>query len=231
MIVLALDTAGVDCSVALHDSAAGRTLAVVTEAIGKGHAERLMDVIDLALARAGLPLAAIGRIAVVVGPGSFTGIRVGVAAARGLALALHVPAVGVTTLEVLGNAHQSKHPGLPVVVAMDAKRGEVYAQAFSADGSPMTEPAALAPDDVSALATSLSATIAGSWVNAGEAPQMDTDQPEFAGRDRFDIATVARIAAARTDIAERPKPLYLRGPDAKPQTGFALARKAAFTQD
>ena len=98
MIVLAIDTAGVDCSAALYDSAAGKVLSEVTETIGKGHAERLMAVIDEALAVANLPLKSVERVAVVIGPGSFTGIRVGVAAARGLALALGVESVGVTTL-------------------------------------------------------------------------------------------------------------------------------------
>src|SRR5690606_16493325 len=88
MIVLAIDTAGVDCSAALYDGETGRMLAAVTDMIGKGHAERLMSLIDEALAQASLELTDVDRIAVVIGPGSFTGIRVGVAAARGLALAL-----------------------------------------------------------------------------------------------------------------------------------------------
>ncbi len=94
MIVLALDTAGVDCAAALYDSETGRVLAEVCETIGKGHAERLMAMIDEALAASGLALADLDRVAVTVGPGSFTGIRVGVAAARGLALALGIEAVG-----------------------------------------------------------------------------------------------------------------------------------------
>jgi tRNA threonylcarbamoyl adenosine modification protein YeaZ len=234
MIVLALDTAGVDCSAALYDSAAGRMLSAVTETIGRGHAERLMAVIDQALAQANLQLASVGRIAVVVGPGSFTGIRVGVAAARGLSLALHIPCVGITTLETLARQHrenalQAGQPAVPVLVGMDAKRGEVYTQAFGADGMPLTQPAALTPEDVTELAGSLSAVLTGSWANPNPQDQFAEDHPEFAGRDRFDIGAVARIAAAKPETTDRPKPLYLRGPDAKPQTGFALERKAAFT--
>ncbi|EUC00458.1 universal protein YeaZ [Rhizobium sp. CF080] len=220
MIVLAIDTAGVDCSAALYDSAAGKVLSAVTETIGKGHAERLMAVIDEALTAASFPLKSVERIAVVIGPGSFTGIRVGVAAARGLGLALGVESVGVTTLEALAVKFLGEHPGHPVVVAMDAKRNEVYTQAFSAKGEALGEPAALSPESVSALANSLSAVTTGSWVEHS----LGKGAAENDGRDRFDIAVVARIAAEKPADAQRPKPLYLRGPDAKPQTGFALAR-------
>ncbi|UIY29914.1 tRNA (adenosine(37)-N6)-threonylcarbamoyltransferase complex dimerization subunit type 1 TsaB [Neorhizobium galegae] len=220
MIVLAIDTAGVDCSAALYDSAAGKVLSEVTETIGKGHAERLMSVIDEALAAAGLSLKAVERVAVVIGPGSFTGIRVGVAAARGLALALGIESVGVTTLEALALEFLGEHPDQPVVVAMDAKRNEVYTQAFSANGEALSQPAALSPEDASKLAKSLSAVMTGSWVEHS----FGRGVAEHDGRDRFDIAVVARIAAEKPVDAQRPKPLYLRGPDAKPQTGFALAR-------
>ncbi|CAN7147146.1 tRNA (adenosine(37)-N6)-threonylcarbamoyltransferase complex dimerization subunit type 1 TsaB [Neorhizobium sp. LjRoot104] len=220
MIVLAIDTAGVDCSAALYDSAAGKVLSEVTETIGKGHAERLMAVIDEVLAAANLPLKSVERVAVVIGPGSFTGIRVGVAAARGLALALGVESVGVTTLEALAVKFLEEHPGHPVVVAMDAKRNEVYTQAFSAAGEALSQPAALSPEDASELAKSLSAAATGSWVEHS----LGKGTADYDGRDRFDIAVVARIAAEKPVDAQRPKPLYLRGPDAKPQTGFALAR-------
>jgi tRNA threonylcarbamoyl adenosine modification protein YeaZ len=220
MIVLAIDTAGVDCSAALYDSAAGKVLSAVTETIGKGHAERLMSVIDEALAAAGLPLKAVERVAVVIGPGSFTGIRVGVAAARGLGLALGLETVGVTTLEALAAKFLSEHGGQPVVVAMDAKRNEVYTQAFSAGGEVLSQPAALSPEDASELAKFHSAVTTGSWVEHS----LGKGEADYEGRDRFDIAFVARIAAEKPADAQRPKPLYLRGPDAKPQTGFALAR-------
>jgi tRNA threonylcarbamoyladenosine biosynthesis protein TsaB len=221
MIVLAIDTAGVDCSAALYDSAAKKPLSAITETIGKGHAERLMDVIDAALSDAGLGLKAVERIAVVIGPGSFTGIRVGVAAARGLALALGIDCVGVTTLEVLARGHLQAHPQNPVVVAMDAKRNEVYAQACSQGGAPLNQPQALSPEDLAALVSSTSATATGSFVRHAE----NDAENRALMPDHFDITLVARIGAEKPVDAERPRPLYLRGPDAKPQTGFALARQ------
>jgi len=211
MIVLAIDTAGIDCSAAVLDSSAGTLLSTVSEEIGKGHAERLMAVIDQALDEACIELHSVGKIAVVIGPGSFTGIRVGVAAARGLALSLGIDCVGVSTLETLAASRRAvSRSEKPVLVAMDAKREEIYAQAFGTDGFPLNEPAALSADDVDKLAASLSAELTGSWVaKAG---------------DRFDIGMVARIGARKNAAGTRPKPLYLRGPDAKPQLGFALAR-------
>lgn len=211
MIVLAIDTAGIDCSAAVFDSSAGRLLSAVSEEIGKGHAERLMAVIDQALDEAAVELHAVGKIAVVIGPGSFTGIRVGVAAARGLALSLGIACVGVSTLETLGASYRAgSGSNNPVLVAMDAKREEIYAQAFAADGTALIEAAALSAEDVDNLAASLSAELTGSWISKTG--------------DRFDIGTVARIGASKDATGARPKPLYLRGPDAKPQTGFALAR-------
>src|SRR5690242_6358756 len=101
MILLAIDTAANLCAASVHDSAADRELGREVLDIGKGHAERLMGVIGSALGQAGVGYRDLERIGVAVGPGSFTGVRVGVAASRGLALALGIAAVGVDTLEAI----------------------------------------------------------------------------------------------------------------------------------
>ena len=222
MIVLALDTAGVDCAAAVYDSGGDRLLGDITETIGKGHAEHLIALIDRVLAKAGLTLDQIERIAVTVGPGSFTGIRVGVAAARGFALALGIPAVGVTTLAVIAAVHRPQAAGRPILVAMDAKRGEVYLQTFGADGLPVNEPQAMLIEDAQALAAEFDGLLAGSAVPLLRAEAGTTPVDTIA--NVFPIADVARLGAAM-EVGDKPKPLYLRGPDAKPQLGFAVARQ------
>lgn len=214
MIVLAIDTAGVDCAAAVFDSDTGQLLGRVSETIGRGHAERLMAMIDEALAEADLSLIDIDRIGVTVGPGSFTGIRVGVAAARGLALALGVECVGVSTLEVL--AQTAAETEKPILAAINAHRDEVYAQSFQA-GAPKGEPLLLELDDYLARAA-----VAGT-VLVGSASALVKNRNVETGPDHYPIEIVARISAT-AKAQGKPKPLYLRGPDAKPQTGFAVSR-------
>jgi tRNA threonylcarbamoyladenosine biosynthesis protein TsaB len=214
MIVLAIDTAGVDCAAAVFDSDTGKILGRVSETIGRGHAERLMAMIDQALAQAKLALADVDRVGVTVGPGSFTGIRVGVAAARGLALALGVDCVGVSTLDVL--ARTAGETGKPVLAAINAHRDEVYAQSFE-DGLPQGEPLLLELGDYLARAA-----IPGT-VLVGSAATLVADREAETGPDHYPIEIVARISAT-AKAQGKPKPLYLRGPDAKPQTGFAVSR-------
>jgi N6-L-threonylcarbamoyladenine synthase len=221
MIVLALDTAGVDCAAAVYDSGGDRVLAEITETIGKGHAEHLIALIDRVLEKAGIDLKTVERIAVTIGPGSFTGIRVGVAAARGFALALGIPAVGVTTLAVIAAAHGDQAAGRPILVAMDAKRGEVYLQMFGGDRVSRGEPEAMLVEDAQALAATFNGLIVGSAV-----PLLRGDIADAADTvaNMFPIAAVARLGAS-VAAGDKPKPLYLRGPDAKPQLGFAVARQ------
>ena len=139
MIVLGLDTCLNACSVAVLDDE--RVVASAREVMARGHQEQLAPMAQAVMARAGLAFADLDRIAATVGPGSFTGLRVGVAFAKGLALALGKPTVGIGTLEALA----AQAPGL-VFPAIDARRGQLYLQAFE-DGR-----ALMAPDAVTAEA-------------------------------------------------------------------------------
>lgn len=209
MRLLAIDTVADLCAACVLDTEAGERGRCVLE-LGKGHAERLMAVIDEALAKAGSTYADLGAIVVAVGPGSFTGVRVGVAAARGLALALGVPAVGVTTLEALARQAREESPGRPVLARIEAGRGQAYVAAFSAAGELTFGPAALA-------------------LAAADELVRDRRDTLLAAGKTADIAIYARCGAEKLAAGApppKPKPLYLREADAKPQEGFALPRKA-----
>ncbi len=220
MIVLAIDTAGTGCFAAVYDSASDTVLALAGADIGRGHAEQLMGFIDEALAACGKALVDIGRVAVTVGPGSFTGIRVGVAAARGFALALNVPAVGVSTLAAIAEAARERHPGRAILATIDAKRDELYCQSFEAGGTPRSEALMLEIPDAQKLFAGFDGLICGT------ATRHLTDQPpeNTAQTDLTDIRLVARLGAAADPSRGKPSPLYLRGPDVKSQAGFAVAR-------
>lgn len=208
MNLLAIDTAAGPCAASVLDTATGERGREVRQ-LGTGHAEHLMEVVGLALARAGLAYRDLDAVVVSVGPGSFTGVRVGVAAARGLALALKVPAVGVSTLEALAAEARERNPGRKVIARIDAGRGQVYAASFSARGQPVFGPAALSLDAAEAMLR-----------EAGDAVVVD-------GRTA-DIGVYARLGAqklAAGGAMPSPKPLYLRDADAKPQTAFVLPRK------
>ncbi len=226
MKILALDTASSWCAAAVYDSGTDTVLAEISENIGKGHAEVLMDYIGQAMTQSGIAMAKLDRVAVNVGPGSFTGVRIGVSAARGFALALDRPALGVSAFDALASEIAISHPGQPVLVLLEAHRGEIYAQAFGADGVAITGPMVLAREEALALiqqqssetilagsaAAALNETLAGSFSVAR-------------GEPTAHIGTYAKLAALH-EPGEAPKPLYMRGPDVKPQTGFALPRKA-----
>ncbi|MEJ5086164.1 tRNA (adenosine(37)-N6)-threonylcarbamoyltransferase complex dimerization subunit type 1 TsaB [Brucella pseudogrignonensis] len=226
MKILALDTASSWCAAAIYDSGTNTVLAEISENIGKGHAEVLMDYIGQAMTQSGIAMAELDRVAVNVGPGSFTGVRIGVSAARGFALALDRPALGVSAFDALASEIAISHPGQPVLVLLEAHRGEIYAQAFGADGMAITGPMVLAREEALALiqqqssetilagsaAAALNETLAGSFSVALVEPTAH-------------IGTYAKLAALH-EPGEAPKPLYMRGPDVKPQTGFALPRKA-----
>lgn len=224
MMLLAIDCAASSCAACVYDAKAGQELGRKVLDLGKGHAEHLMAVIEEALRQAGRTYADLTAIAVSVGPGSFTGLRVGVATARGLALALKIPAIGVTTLEALAEEARQTFPGRPVLAVLDGGRGEIHAALYDEFAGLRYGPAAMTLEEASAMA---SASAAGT-VLAGTAA---VALAEAAGRASdigptgatADIAVYARSAAGKTP-GEKPRPLYLRDADAKPQAGFVLPR-------
>lgn len=207
MILLGLDTALAACSVAVTRD--GEVLAAMSEPMLRGHQERLAPMVQDTMAAAGLPFSALDRVGVTVGPGSFTGLRVGLAFGKGLGLALGRPCVGVGTLEAL--AASEPGPGLNVAV-IDARRGQVYLQAFER-GAAVMAPDALPVETAAARLAELwrggplQLVGPGAGLLAGIAAEAVAVE-----RAAPDPVAVCALAAGRTTPA---RPLYLRAPDAK----------------
>jgi tRNA threonylcarbamoyladenosine biosynthesis protein TsaB len=206
MVVLGLDTCLAACSVAVVRD--GAVLASESEAMARGHQERLAPMARRVMVEAGLAFDALDRIGVTVGPGSFTGLRVGLAFGKGLGAALGAPVVGVGVLEALA----AEADGL-VFAAVDARRDQVYLQAFE-DGRALMAPDALELGTAAARLAEIAAgrpfTLVGSGAPllAEFAPAAQVLTPAGA-----DARLVARLAAARAPAP--PRPLYLRAPDAR----------------
>lgn len=207
-MILALDTCLTACSAALLD---GETvLAARSEAMPRGHQERLAPLVQELMAEAGVGFPALTRIGVTVGPGSFTGLRVGLAFAKGLSSALSIPCVGVGALEALAFGQSGF-----VVAVIDARREQVYVQMFG-DGVALMAPDALSAADAAARLAELyhggPATLIGSGAPllAPALPSASVLTP-----DGPDPVAVARLAQRGPDPLKPPRPLYLRAPDAK----------------
>ena len=227
MLLLALDTAGPDCAAALarSDGGACQILSRRSERLGRGHAERVMPIIEAVLAEAGASFADIDRIAVTTGPGSFTGIRVGVAAARALALTLDVPAVGIGSLDTLAHDAAKGRSAGTVAAVLDAKRGEVYALVRDVASGTVVFGAATAP--LAETADRLRNAPGPLVLTGSAAPLLAASLPEaeIAGSAASpDIADVAALGL-RAHTGAPPVPLYVRGADARPQAGKAVARQ------
>ena len=214
-MVLALDTAQDACSVAvLHGT---DVLASASEPMQRGHQERLAPMAAEAMMRAEIGFDRLNRVGVTVGPGSFTGLRVGLAFAKGLSLALDVPCVGVGTLEALA-------AGLDgfVVSVIDAKRDQVYLQCFQ-DGEALTQPDVLDVELAGEQARSYRSDAAPMLVGSGRA-LLAPALPDAvcSSRAAVDIVALARLSQTKPLPMERPRPLYLRAPEAK-----TIAERAA----
>jgi tRNA threonylcarbamoyladenosine biosynthesis protein TsaB len=220
MRLLAIDTSAELCSVGLAGAGAP---VVLSAAVDRAHAERLMPMVAEAMRAAGLGFGDLDRIAVTVGPGSFTGVRIGVAAARGLALATGVPAVGIGTLAVHAEAARGTVGEVPVVVAIAAGRGEIYAQRFAADGAPEGD-AQLGPPAAALALIDSSVVFAGSGADA--LLRIAGSANRVANREASpDAAALLRLAARAAPPSAAPRPIYLRPPDAKPQVNAQVARR------
>jgi len=225
MRIIAIDTALGACSVAALD---GETLCGHRFLdMNRGHAEVLMGLIDEVEAQAGFGVLACDRLAVTVGPGTFTGLRVGLAAARGFALASKKPLVGLTTLHAIAAGAEVAAHHRTIAVVLDARRGDVYLGFFKADavatplGAPVVLRLAEAYAAIRAKAEAAALCLIGTGIDlvTADAGELKPEAPiidRVSGLVQPDAVHIARLAAGVEDVAAWPaEPLYLRSPDAK----------------
>jgi len=223
--ILAFDTVLDACSAAVWD---GTVVAAAREMRRAGHAEALVPMIEHVMAEAGCSYADLDVVAVTRGPGSFTGLRVGLAAARAIALAAARPALGLTALEVVAAATRGHvRPGEPILVSLDARRGAIYAQAFVLEGEDVratSEARRIEPDEAAGLLPRRGAV--GGGVVVGDAAALVaaafvdggfTVGPSPALPDAAVLAALAATRIGRLGMpnGEPPTPLYLRPPGAR----------------
>jgi tRNA threonylcarbamoyladenosine biosynthesis protein TsaB len=228
MRVLAIDTALDACAAAVLDAERRDLLASETLAMTRGHAEALMPLVARVMDAARLEFSDVDRIAVTVGPGSFTGVRVGIAAARGIALAAGKPAIGLTTLAALTAPHVAGGFSGTVVPVIDARHGQVYMQVFGPGGRAVMPPRLASVREAAAAARSSTgpALITGSAAEAVAAEwPSDEPPPTVVTTSAPEIVWVARLGAAAQAERALPRPLYLRPPDARPQDAARIAHR------
>ncbi len=227
MRIIAIDTALAACSAAVLDTAYGGIVASESLPMVRGHAEALMPLLHRVMEQADMTFADIDRIAVTTGPGSFTGLRVGIAAARGIALAAGKPIVGLSTLSAYAAPHMAADDSFPVVAAIDARHAHVYLQVFAPGGRTLTPPRLAPLGDAVHAAAETPACIVGSAAQAVAAGLTDADAaPALVDpRPAPDIAWVARVGAVVQEGQSPPKPQYLRAPNAQPQNAAQLPRR------
>ncbi len=216
--ILAIDTALDAVSACVFDDGIGEPLALETIVMQRGQAEALLPLLDRVVSETG-GFDALDRIAVTVGPGSFTGLRVGIAAARAIGLACRVPVVGVSTLAALAAPLiLAAEPGL-VVPAIDAKHGSLYFAVFGPDGRPLVTPRVATVRETVRLLGSGPVRLAGSGAPmlAIEAWSVRLAAEVVGETGAPDITFVARLGLLADPYGAPPRPLYLKPPDAKPQ--------------
>jgi tRNA threonylcarbamoyladenosine biosynthesis protein TsaB len=225
--VLAIDTALGACAVAVAE--AGRTLPIAldSEEMAKGHAEALMPMIERVMAEVDGGFASLERVAVTVGPGSFTGLRIGIAAARAIGLAAGIPVVGVSTLSAYAAPLANPEGSGVIAVGIDARHGQLFFQAFTAAGRTIVLPRLISAREAARAIGSGPVKLAGSGAAAlaTEAMALGLQTGIADMRPAPDIVWTARLGLAADPETATAKPLYLRAPSAVAQEGRSVPRR------
>ena len=230
MLVLALDTALGATSVALYDAGAGVVLAQESITMERGHAEMLIPMAGRVVKQAGIAFSRLDRFAVTIGPGSFTGLRIGIAAARGFALAHGKPAVGVSTLAAFAAPILFGDARMPVAAAVDARHGMIFFQFMGVDGRAIAGPGLFSLEDAARKTGDGAMVFVGNAAEKLASVKKDM-MPDFRltqGCIRTspspEIAWVARLGAVADPVSAPARPLYLREANVTPQERGRLLR-------
>jgi len=222
MNILALDTSMGACSAAvLRTDGAASSLHARQEAMARGHAEALMPMVAEVLAEAGIAAREIDVIAATEGPGSFTGVRIAIAAAHGLALATGAKLYGNDSLSVMGRTALASGllPNGPFAVAVDARRGMIYLGLYDETGARREGPLLISPEDAARLLPrDLTCAVGSGALLLAEASTRHGHRIECALPElQPSAAALAKIALEARETVPTLRPLYLRPPDARPQ--------------
>jgi tRNA threonylcarbamoyl adenosine modification protein YeaZ len=225
--ILAIDTALGACSVCISAAGGGPPLAVEREEMTKGHAEALMPMVQRVVAATDGGFAAISRVAVSIGPGSFTGLRIGIAAARAIGLAAGVPVVGLSTLAAYAAPLIQPDDSSIIAVAIDARNGQIYFQSFAPGGRTLVSARVIGLREAARGIGAGPVRLAGSGATAlaVEALSLGLKARIVDLRPAPDIAWIARLGFAADPSAAPSRPLYLKAAGVTPQEGGRIARK------
>jgi tRNA threonylcarbamoyladenosine biosynthesis protein TsaB len=225
LLLLAIDTALDQTAVCLFDTRSSQVLAEDSEAMQRGHAEALLPMVERVFTSSGIARDAVERVAVTIGPGSFTGLRIGISMARGIALALDVPVVGIGTMAAFAADALIQQPDQPVAVVLDAKNEQVYLQFMTSTGTAQGPAIAMPIADAAKLLRQRPATLTGT---ASETMRLACSRmgvvlkhvPSGPGPS---IMRVAQIGAVADPDRNAALPLYVRAPAITPAKPPAVA--------
>ena len=225
MLILALDTSMAACSACVYDTNSGTILAAKQAFMDTGQAEAVAPMVDATMREANLAFSELSRIAVTFGPGTFTGVRIGLAFARGLGVSLAIPVIGINSLAAIAaNEKSNLHP---VIVASDARGNDIYTATFDANGRQLMPPAIFSRDAVAGVLPSHTCLVLGT---GADAVLKNRQHLRGTSGDLPVAANFVKLAASIPISAVPPEPLYLRAPDVKPQAtkiSFSIVGPAA----
>lgn len=227
MRILAIDTALGACSACVLEAGSAQPVAIEQVAMERGHAEALMPMIERVIGATPDGFSSLDRVAVTIGPGSYTGLRVGISAARAIAFAAGIPAVGISTLAATAAPLVGREGGRVIAAALDAKHGQVWFQALNAQGKQLVSIRQVNHRDAARAIGAGPVSLVGSaaLAVANEAWAIGLDAVVVDDAKAPDVIWVARLGMIADPQSAPPRPLYLKEPETTPQDRARLPRR------